>query len=602
MRHPVISGCLAAAFAVATAQADDRGVRTAAPVKHLVVIFQEINSYDHYFGMYPNAPQNIQGETPFKASKRTPINNNLLTPLNVNRDFRPLTGVNLLTNNPNNNSTAPAGPNNSRSNGTNAANPFRLSPSQASTADQGHNDMPEQAAYNNGNMDGFPAWVGTAGGTAANGPLPPPAAVATKGLTMGYYDGNTVTALWNYAQHYAMNDNSYSTQFGPSSPGAINLISGQANGFSHATNVQDASGNLLHPTHEAFGDASKTSSNITMIGDADPEMDVCSNPTIDQVTMKGRNIGDLLNASNITWGWFEGGFNLQTVNANGSTGCARFTLPTQPNFPFSSTDYIPHHEPFQYYASTRNPTHARPSSIAAIGQTDSANHQYDSDDFFAALKAGNLASVNFLKAPAFQDGHAGYSNPIDEQGFIVKVVNAVQESKFWKSTAIVILYDDSDGWYDHQMPPIVNPSFNPTVDVLNAAGVCNLGLQQGRPTRTTPLNGAAGQPAWGRCGYGTRQPLLVISPFAKRNHIDHTLTDQASVLRFIEDNWLSGERIQQGGSFDTIAGSIEHMFNFDRVVDNDDRKLILDPQTGVIVFSTHRDEDHDHDNDHDDHH
>ena len=344
-----------------------------------------------------------------------------------------------------------------------------------------------------------------------------------------------------------------------------------------------------------------------MIGDADPEQDVCSNPTIDQVTMAGPNIGDLLNRRNITWGWFEGGFNLQTVNPNGSTGCARFTLPTQPHFPFSSTDYIPHHQPFQYYASTRNPTHARPSSIAAIGQTnipnthtpDPANHQYDSDDFFAALNAGNLPSVTFLKAPAFQDGHAGYSNPIDEQAFIVKAVNAVQESKFWKSTAIVILYDDSDGWYDHQMPPIVNPSFNPTVDVLNASGVCNLGLQQGRPTRTTPLDGAFGHPAWGRCSYGTRQPLLVISPFAKKNHIDHTLTDQASILRFIEDNWLFGERIQPGGSFDTIAGTIEHMFNFDRDVDNDDRKLILDPQTGAIVFSSHRDDD---DDDHDGRH
>ena len=253
--------------------------------------------------------------------------------------------------------------NNLRHNGTDAANPFRLSPSQASTADQGHNDMPEQAAYNNGQMDGFPAWVGTAGGTATNGPLPPPAAVATKGLTMGYYDGNTVTAMWNYAQHYAMNDNSYSTQFGPSSPGALNLISGQANGFSHATNVQDGSGNLLHPTHEAFGDASHIPSNITMIGDADPEQDVCSNPTIDQVTMHGPNIGDLLNRRNITWGWFEGGFNLQTVNPNGSTGCARLTLPTQPHFPFSSTDYIPHHQPFQYYASTATrPTRGRARS------------------------------------------------------------------------------------------------------------------------------------------------------------------------------------------------------------------------------------------------
>jgi phospholipase C len=461
--------------------------------------------------------------------------------------------------------------------------------------------MPEQAAYNNGNMDGFPAWVGTAGGTAANGPLPPPAAVATKGLVMGYYDGNTVTALWNYAQHYAMNDNSYSTQFGPSTPGAVNLISGQANGFAHATNVQDTSGNLLHATHEAFGDAAHTASNITMIGDGDPEQDTCSNPAIDLLTMTGRNIGDLLNARNITWGWFEGGFNLKTVNLNGSTGCARFTPATVPHAPFSSTDYIPHHQPFQYYASTRNATHARPSSIAAIGHTDTANHQYDSDDFFAALNAGNLPSVTFLKAPAFQDGHAGYSDPIDEQAFIVKTVNAIQESRFWASTAIVILYDDSDGWYDHQMPPIVNPSSNPAVDVLNAPGTCKLGLQQGRPTRTTPLNGGFGQPAWGRCGYGTRQPLLVISPFARRNHIDHTLTDQSSVLKFIEDNWLGGERIQPGGSFDTIAGTIEHMFDFDRRVDNDDNKLILDPSTGAVVFASDRDDDDDRDGDDHDH-
>ena len=99
MRHPVISGCLAAAFAVATAQADDRddrGVRTATPVKHLVVIFQENISYDHYFGTYPHA-QNNPGETPFKASRHTPINNNLLTPLDVNQGFKPLVGVNLLT-------------------------------------------------------------------------------------------------------------------------------------------------------------------------------------------------------------------------------------------------------------------------------------------------------------------------------------------------------------------------------------------------------------------------------------------------------------------------------------------------------------------------
>jgi phospholipase C len=417
---------------------------------------------------------------------------------------------------------------------------------------------------------------------------------------MGYYDGNTVTALWNYAQQFAMNDNSYTTQFGPSTPGAINLISGQANGFSATLNVLDASGNLLHPTHEAFGDASHVASNIAEIGDGDPLLDICSNPTLDQVTMAGRNIGDLLNRRGISWGSFMGGFDLTITNPNGTTGCARQTNPTAPGTPaFTSVDYIPHHAWFQYYASTRNPSHARPSSIAAIGHSliphtntpEPANHQYDINDFFAALKAGNLPAVSFLKAAAFEDGHAGYSDPIDEQHFMVRVINALQKSPDWASTAVVIAYDDSDGWYDHQMPPVVNPSFNPTVDTLNGAGLCNKGAQQGTPTPTKPLNGAQGQPAWGRCGYGTRMPLLVVSPFAKRNYVDHTLTDQTSVLRFIEDNWLFGERIQPDGSFDTIAGTINNMFDFDDHHEDGPRKLILDESTGVVVAATRSDDD-----------
>jgi hypothetical protein len=75
---------------------------------------------------------------------------------------------------------------------------------------------------------------------------------------------------------------------------------------------------------------------------------------------------------------------------------------------------------------------------------------------------------------------------------------------------------------------------------------------------------------------------LAVSPFAKRNFIDHTLTDQTSVLRFIEDNWLKGERIQPGGSFDTIAGPLNNMFDFDRR-DEGPRKLFLDEATGAIV-------------------
>jgi phospholipase C len=584
----IISGCLAATIAaVAPAvlaednDSDQDHTYTATPIKHLVVIFQENVSYDHYFGTYPMA-QNNPGETPFNAKKHTPRNNNLITPLDVNNNFQPLTGIDLINNNPNNNPNAPVAPNNSRLNGAGASNPFRLSPAQAVINDQGHNYTPEQEAYNNFNMDGFPAWTGVAGSP----PSPPPAAVLTKGLVMGYYDGNTTTALWNYAQHFAMSDNFFSTTFGPSTPGALNLIAGQNSGFTAF--------NSHVPSSHEVSDGGSPNSSFTMIGDGDPLHDMCSNPGVDQATIGGRNIGDMLNLRGITWGFFEGGFDLTITNPNGTTGCLRSHAATQPPFPVSQ-DYIPHHQPFQYFASTINPNHDRPSSVAAIGHSliphtntpDPAKHQYDLHDFFDALNAGHMPAVTYLKATAYQDGHAGYSDPLDEQNFVVRTLNAIQKSRFWSSTAVIITYDDSDGFYDHQMPPIVNPSFS-VADKLNGPSTCNLGLQQGQSTRATPLNGAFGYPAQGRCGYGTRMPLIVVSPFAKKNFIGHTLIDQTSILRFIEDNWLFGERVQPNGSFDTIAGSLNNLFDFDRRED-EPRKLILNETTGAVVSSTDED-------------
>jgi phospholipase C len=495
-------------------------VPTATPIKHVVVVFGENISFDHYFGTYPGT-------------------NNLLTPLDTTNNFAPLVGVDLLNNNPVKNNAA---------NGTGAVNPFLLSgAAQAFTNDMGHNYKPEQQASDNGAMDLFPEFTGTAGPPPGS-----PAAAQTKGLVMAYYDSATVGEYWSIAQNFALNDNSWTTMFGPSTPGAINLISGQTNGFG-ATNKDPSTFSTSHVSPDGNG-------GWTLIGDTDPLNDVCSTSS-EQNLFVGQNIGDLLNAKSLTWGWFEGGFDITATNANGTTGCNRETDPTVP-FPAGevSADYIPHHAPFQYYASTANPTHARPSSVAAIGSTDVANHNYDSTDFFAALAAGNLPSVVYLKAPAFQDGHAGYSDPVDEMNFVTKVMTALQGSQEWSSTAVIFDYDDSDGWYDHQAPPIVNPS-TAAIDALNGPGVCTHGAQQTGPAPATPLLGADGKPALGRCGYGTRVPLLIASPYAKKGFVDHTLTDQTSVLKFVEDNWVGGERIQAGGSFDTIANSIQNMLS-----------------------------------------
>ncbi len=505
----------------------DRDFRTATPIKHLVVIFQENVSFDHYFGTYPNAA-NLSGEPAFYARPFTPRVNGL--------------SASLLTENPNQTNTA---------NGTGAINPFRLDRTQAATADQDHAYGPEQKAFDGGAMDLFPKYTGS-GETLPGAPADEDGA----GQVMGYYDGNTVTALWNYAQWFAMSDNSYNTTFGPSTPGAINLISGQTNGVTQTLNgtaneVADGQGGL------------------TLIGDADPIGDVCSSPTSNQVQLGGRNVGDLLNDAGVTWGFFEGGFDLTQVNANGSTGCKRKTLSsvTQAN----ESDYIPHHQPFQYYPSTANLSHARPTSVAMIGHKgDAANHQYDINDFYNAVNAGNFPAVSFLKAPGYQDGHGGYSDPLDEQQFIVHVMNFLQQRPEWRDTAVVIAYDDSDGWYDHQAAPRANAS-STSSDAMDGAGLCHA-------PSMLPGIASQGKPVQGRCGYGPRLPLLVISPWARSNFVDHTMTDQSSVTRFVEDNWLRGERLG-GGSFDAVSGKLDHMFDFFQPFPSR-RKLLLDEQSG----------------------
>src|SRR6202040_4282064 len=177
---------------------------------------------------------------------------------------------------------------------TGTTGPFRLDRSEAATADQGHNYGPEQAAVHFGLMDLFPLKVGTAGPP----PNAPPQIVTTKGLTMGYYDGNTVTAFWNYAQHFAMSDNSYDTVFGPSAPGAIDLVSGQTGGVDTAHSVRSA---LTDGDTVADGTGGQS-----LISDAQPYFDDCSSR--DAVAMTGRNVGDQLNEKNLSWGFFQGGF------------------------------------------------------------------------------------------------------------------------------------------------------------------------------------------------------------------------------------------------------------------------------------------------------
>jgi phospholipase C len=500
------------------------GVTTSTPIRHLVVIFQENVSFDHYYGTYPMAT-NPSEEVQFHAKAATPSVNGL--------------SQGLLDHNLNQSKT-----------GT-FYQPVRLDPSQNYTCDQNHDYTPEQQAFDSGLMDKFPEFTAT------------PCSAATfsdvsnlgPGIVMGYYDGNTVTGLWNYAQYFALNDNFYGTNFGPSTPGALNVVSGMTGGADPSANVGAT----------AAGDVVDGS----VIGDPDPFYDDCSGSERVGMLSTNKNVGNLLSAKGVTWGWFQGGFTPTTafVPAKGGAPAvpAKCNATTLRIDGTPETAYSAHHNPFQYYASTSNPHHIAPSSISEIGHDGQANHQYDLSYFQKAALAGDLPAVSYLKANRAQDGHPSNSSPLDEQVFLTNTINFLQTLPDWESTAVIITWDDSDGWYDHVMPPIINQSTSPA-DALTAPGACG--------------NGASAlADLQARCGYGPRIPMLVISQYAKKNFVDHSLTDQSSVVRFIEENW---ELPQIGnGSFDEVAGTILNMFDFKNERSD---KVILNVSTGQVVF------------------
>ncbi len=478
---------LLAAQAVLATDADSS---TTTPIKHVVVIFGENISFDHYFGTYPRAA-NTQGEPAFTAAANTPSINGL-SPF-------------LLTHNPN------------------STQPFRLDRSMEVTCDNDNHYSDEQNAYHNGLLDKFPE------STSATG------AGCTPALSMGYYDGNTVTALWYYAQHYSLSDNFFDTEFGTTVMGHLNLISGQT----HTSSVSTIKGKVA---------------NGSVIANVEAGVDDCvTTASGTPVTMTGMNVGDLLNAKGVSWGWFYGDFVQSTNN--------------QP-LPFAScgSNYNSHYDPFQYYQSTSNQHHLPPSSISAIGTSaDQANHQYALTDFWNAVNTGNFPAVVFLKATSSETGHPANSTPLMEQAFLVNAINALMKLPEWKTMAILLTYDDSDGWYDHVMPPIVNQSNDPANDTLaGPTGMC------GTPTPGAYLD---------RCGYGTRLPFLVISPYAKQNYVSHALTDTSSILRFVEDNWDLGQIGDQ--SFDALAGSILDSFDFTSAPRT--APVLLDPTSGQVT-------------------
>ncbi|MGZ6733968.1 MAG: phospholipase C [Nocardioides sp.] len=635
-------------------------------IQHVVVLFDENISFDHYFGTYPYAANT--GGPSFTAKAGTaglPGSSQTITNFTgANSGLLGMAGTSVTN-------TVVPGAKGKPGVNPNTVAPYRLGYDQAWTCSQGHGYAAEQKAVLGsatqapGAMDRFVENT-SSNAACANTAATAPAGnseFGRNGLSMSYTDGNVVTGLWNYAQSYAMSDNSWANNFGPSTVGAANIAGGStagaklyypvgtvidtitgypynkyANGGTDATPnadatvtvdatnwqsyplkannagdatatapviaatsvTKDASGNVTDVTAKqpnAAGtvdglrwiDASDHSKGVvgSITGDPTPAGDICPDNGIG-VQLQGQSVGDLLTAQGKTWGSFMGGFHDPSLpaatDAASSSAICSFgkTRTTNPDGGLlsvvnTSGDYNSHHAPFQYYKSTSNPTHVAPTGGAEIGKDGAAKHEYDLSWFYKAVNnqdGASLPDVSYLRPIRAEDAHGGNSDPLDEQHFLVRTVNAIEKSSYWKNTAIVIAYDDSDGFYDQVAPKILNGSAD-TATSQNTA-IC-----------TTPANTGATMDDGGwadRCGPSQRLPLLVISPYAKTNFVDHTLSAQSSVVSFIEDNFLGGARVDDNQT--GLAASA----SFDKYSQYSDLKELFDfnaaPHLAPVLLNT----------------
>ena len=299
------------------------------------------------------------------------------------------------------------------------------------TGDLVHRFQQQQEQINGGKMDRFAA-VSDAGG-----------------LTMGYYDGSQLN-LWKYAQKYTLADHFFHAAFGGSFLNHIWLICACTPRFEHAPESA-----LSALTEDGYAVNTIFSANTPHPLDIKDTAKLL--PSQDLPT-----IGDRLSEKNISWAWYSGGWDDALAGK------------PDPSFKF-------HHQPFAYFKNFADGTAAK------------NEHLKDEKDFLKALKDGALPSVVFYKPLGEFNLHPGYANVASGDAHLGGILRAIEVSPVWKSSVVIVTFDENGGYWDHVAPPVVD-----------------------------------------RWGPGVRIPTIIISPFAKKHFVDHTVYDTTSILAFIE--------------------------------------------------------------------
>ena len=282
------------------------------------------------------------------------------------------------------------------------------------------------------------------------------------GLPLGYYNAVTLP-LGQLAAKFTLADHVFHAAYGvsllnhfwligaatprwPNAPQAVRAQVG-ANGKLLRDGAVTPNGYLVNTAYSAIGPHPRQTKPSELV----PPL---TNPTI----------GDRLTAKGISWAWYSGGWN-----------AAKAGHPDR-LFQFN-------HQPFAYFAN------------CAPG-TPGASHLQDETALDGAIADGTLPAVSFVKPDGTDNEHPGYANLCDGETHAAALIEAIMHSPLWKSTAIIVTYDENGGFWDHVPPPKND-----------------------------------------RWGDGTRVPPIVISPFAKRHFVDHTTYDTTSILALIEKHF-----------------------------------------------------------------
>ena len=466
-----LAGCMAALALAGTAQAaTDADLQR---IEHIVVIYAENRSFDHLYGLFPGA-EGIAQATPEQRTQLD-LNGQSLPYLPSTYakgkvvDKYPTRGL------PNGPFRIDAPPVNGQLNEV-MVSPWHLFyQNQAQIAGGKNNQFVA--------MSDVGAWV------------------------MGHIDGSQMK-LWRWAQDYTLADHFFMGAFGGSFLNhqwlvcACTPVDTQAPASARAQ--LDEHGQLLRhpdsPTSVLQGPVKLLDGRVTpdgfVVNTSQPpyqpsgiapasakaaDLDL-ANPAKHPVPPQTqKTIGDTLSAKGVSWAWYAGGWQEALDDGRRDPQLPRQVIYSPGAH---SPIFQPHHQPFNYFARF------------APGTPDRAQHLLDGEQFMRAIDTGQLPQVSFYKPAGRLTEHPSYTDLASGDAHIDEVLHKLQKSTQWPRMAVIVTYDENGGFWDHVPPP-------------NGAG-------------------------WGdRWGPGTRIPSIIVSPFAKRGHVDKTVYDTTSVLKFL---------------------------------------------------------------------